>query len=182
MKKFSSRPGKPARPLQTYSLKERLATFCLVVKTRKSGLCAARTGRGRKWPNHADFLTFGDFGDFCRPTGCQNFENSGRTPFAPRLFPRQSEAKRKRLVRLERARNLPSAEGGRVETPPPYFSYRFSANLPKFGKFSALARARREISQNFRRNRDQRPEFALDLGFGQKVVFRAFLTHPSHRL
>ena len=169
MKKVCRRAGKAPRPLQTCSLRERLATFRLVFKPRGSGLCAPRTGRGRKWPNHADFLTFGDFGDFCRPTGCQNFENSGRAPFAPRLFPRQSEAKRKRLVRFERASSLRSAEDGRADSPSPYFSNRFSANLPKFGKFSALARDRREISQNFRRNRDQRPEFALDLGFRQKV-------------
>ena len=118
MKNFCWRAGEPPRPLQTCSLRSLFATFRLVVQTRKSSLCAARTGRGQKCRNQYDFLTFGGFGDFCRPTGCQNFENSGRTPFAPRLFPRQSEAKRKRLVRLERARNLRWAEDGRVETPP----------------------------------------------------------------
>ena len=78
-----------------------------------------------------------------------------------------------RLVRFERARSLRSAEDGRVVTLP-YFCYGFSANLPKFGKFSALARDRREISQNFGRNRHQRPEFALARGFGRKVVFAPF--------
>ena len=133
MKNFCWRADKAPRPLQTCNLRELLATFRLVVKTRKSGLCAARTGRGRKWPNHADFLTFGAFGDFCRPTGRQNFENSGRTPFAPRPFPRQNEAKRKRLVQFERARSLLSAEDGRVETP----SLTFPIGLKGEGRKSA---------------------------------------------
>ena len=174
MKNFCWRAGEPPRPLQTCSLTRLFATFRLVVQTRKSGLCAARTGRGQKCQNQYDFLTFGGFGCFCRPTGCQNLENSGRTPFAPRLFPRQSEAKRKRLVRFERAKSLRSADDARVEAPRPYFSYGFSANLPKFGKFSALARDRREIPQNFRRNRHQRPEFALERGFGRKLFFAPF--------
>ena len=143
-------------------------------------------GRARNWPNHADFVTFGDLGRFWRPSGCQNFENSGWTPFSPSLFTRQSEAKRKRFVRFERARSLlPAAEEGRVGAPPPFFSLRFEAKRAKFGKFSALARDRREISQNFRRNRDQRPEFALDLGFGQKVFpnpLSRLFGHLSHRL
>ena len=88
-------------------------------------------------------------------------------------------------MRFERAKSLRSAEDGRADSPSPYFSDRFSANLPTFGKFSALARDRREISQKFRRNRDQRPEFALDLGFGQKVFpnpLSRLFGHLSHRL
>ena len=133
MKNFCWRAGKAPRPLQTCSLRKLLATFRLVVKTRKSGLCAARTGRGRKRPNHADFVTFGDFGDFCRPTGCRNFENPGRTPFAPRPFPSQSEAQRKRLVRFERAQSLLSGEDGRVETPPLTFPIGLAESWQVFG-------------------------------------------------
>ena len=149
MKNFCWRAGEPPRPLQTCSLRRLFATFRLVVQTRKSGLCAARTGRGQKCQNQYDFLTFGGFGDFCRPTGCQNFENSGRTPFAPRLFPRQSEAKRKRLVRLERARNLPSAEDGSVETPPLTFPRDFQQicqNLASFRLWLATDARYRKIS------------------------------------
>ena len=43
MKNFCWRAAKAARPLQTCSLRERLATLRLVFKTRKSRLCAART-------------------------------------------------------------------------------------------------------------------------------------------
>ena len=182
MKNFCWRAGEPPRPLQTCSLRRLFATFRLAVQTRKSGLCAARTGRGQKCQNQYDFVTFGGFGDFCRPTACQNL---GRTPFAPRLFPRQSEPKRKRLVRLERTRNLRSAEDARVGAPAPYFSYGLDGKRPKFGKFSALARDRREISQNFGRNRHQRPEFALERGFGRKVfpkaLSRLFEPPPPHR-
>ena len=147
MKKFCWRAGEPPRPLQTCSLRRLFATFRLVFKTRESGLCAPRTGRGRKWPNHADFLTFGEFGDFCRPTGCQNFENSGRTPFAPRLFPWQSEAETMRLVRFERARSLRSAEDGRVETLPLLFLSLFSKSAKIWQVFGSGSRPTRDIAK-----------------------------------
>ena len=76
----------------------------------------------------------------------------------------------KRLVRFERAKSLLPAEDGRVvAAPAPYFSYRFVGKGPKIGNFSGLASQRREISQKFCRNRHQRPEFALERGFGRKV-------------
>ena len=108
-----------------------------------------RERAGSKCQNQYDFLTFGGFGRFCRPSASQNFENSGRTPFVPRLFPRQSEAKRKRLVRLERARNLRSAEDGRVETPPLAFPKDFQQicqNLASFRFWLATDARYRKIS------------------------------------
>ena len=75
----------------------------------------------------------------------------------------------KRLLRFERARSLLPAEDGRVAAPAPYFSYRFVGEGAKFGKFSGLASQRREIPRKFCRNRHQRPEFALERGFGRKV-------------
>ena len=179
MKNFCWRAGEPPRPLQTCSLRRLFATFRLVVQTRKSGLCALRTGRGQKCQNQYDFLTFGGFGDFCRPTGCQNFENRVAHLLRRGCF-------------LGKARPKAGAWCG-LSAPKAFFRPRMAAGSrplpllflwvwPKVGKFSGLASQRSEISRKFCRNRHQRPEFALDLGFGQKVVFRAFLTHPSHRL
>ena len=140
--------GRATAPPPNLQLEKALRDFSSRCSNAQIGLGRGENGPGSKWPNHADFLTFGGFGDFCRPTGCQNFENSGGPPFAPSLFPRQSEAKTKRLVRFERARSLLPAEDGRVGAPP----LTFPLGLQGTGRNLATFRGWRASVARYRKN------------------------------